>query len=162
MGRSALSCSAAASVYKLPTPNKRRYASRIWRPSVTPIRGIAVESYLIPRSLTVMSSSPSTYKLLTCTRYDPFLLSLNWNNDSDGTPSPFLLLRFHVDRLVDAAERHAWAAAKAAISLDTVKATCQGLVDNAAEFESQPLKVILFPSVVTIINISIITDSVTP
>lgn len=109
-----------------------------------------------------MSSPPSTYKLLSCTRHDPFLLSLNWNNDSDGTPSPFLLLRFHVDRLIDAAERHAWAAAKAAISLDTVKAACQELVDNAPEFASKPLKVILFPSVVTIINIFIITDSVTP
>ncbi|KAF7436434.1 hypothetical protein PC9H_003267 [Pleurotus ostreatus] len=88
-----------------------------------------------------MSSPPSTYKLLSCTRYDPFLRTLNWNNDSDGKPSPFLLLRFHVDRLVDAAERHAWVAAKAAISLDTVKAACQELVDNVPEFASKPLKI---------------------
>ncbi|KAL0068532.1 Aminodeoxychorismate lyase [Marasmius tenuissimus] len=50
------------------------------------------------------------YQLLSSTRYDEFLLSLAWNNNSkdNDTPSPFLQLPYHHDRLLEAAKRHGW------------------------------------------------------
>ncbi|KAG7099760.1 hypothetical protein E1B28_001573 [Marasmius oreades] len=47
------------------------------------------------------------YQLLSSISYDTSLLSLGWNNDHD-TPSPFLQLPYHHDRLLDGAERHGW------------------------------------------------------
>jgi len=38
------------------------------------------------------------YAFLASTRYDPFLLSCDWNDDPDG-PSPYFLLHYQVDRL---------------------------------------------------------------
>lgn len=50
------------------------------------------------------------FQLLTTTRYDPFLKSLQWNNANDGVdPSAFFLLPMHFARLVSAAQRHGWA-----------------------------------------------------
>ncbi|KAK1218075.1 Aminodeoxychorismate lyase [Marasmius sp. AFHP31] len=50
------------------------------------------------------------YQLLSSTRYDESLLSLAWNNDGmdNDTPSPFLQLPYHHDRLLEAAQRHGW------------------------------------------------------
>ncbi|EGO02675.1 hypothetical protein SERLA73DRAFT_47874 [Serpula lacrymans var. lacrymans S7.3] len=48
------------------------------------------------------------FSLLSCTRYDPYLQSLKWNNDNAGNPSPYLLLSYHSDRLADAARIHGW------------------------------------------------------
>lgn len=66
---------------------------------------------------------PTQYELLTSTRFDNFLLSLQWNNDTEG-PSPFLLLPYHLDRLIDAAEQHEWAQSRAALTYDVLKSTC--------------------------------------
>lgn len=48
-----------------------------------------------------------SFRLLTSTRFDPFLATLKWNNDQHG-PSSFLLLRYHFDRLLSAVSQHGW------------------------------------------------------
>ncbi|EFI28684.1 aminodeoxychorismate lyase [Coprinopsis cinerea okayama7 len=48
------------------------------------------------------------YDLLTTTRHDPALTRFAWNNDRDAQPSPFFLLPYHHERLVEAAAKHGW------------------------------------------------------
>lgn len=71
--------------------------------------------------------SRAPYQLMTSTRYDPFLLSLDWNNDRDG-PSPFFLLPLHFDRLQQAAGVHNWLYAKSRINYREFKAACTSAV----------------------------------
>ncbi|KAK2466732.1 hypothetical protein APHAL10511_000990 [Amanita phalloides] len=54
------------------------------------------------------------YQLTTSIRYD--------RNDADA---PFLLLDYHYLRLLDAADRHAWEDAKAALNYDSLKSACE-------------------------------------
>ena len=61
------------------------------------------------------------YKLLTSTRYDPFLATLSWNNDHNG-PCSFFLLPYHFDRLTSAAKTHKWD--HITFSYDYLKSTC--------------------------------------
>lgn len=50
------------------------------------------------------------FQLLSTTRYDLFLKSLQWNNVNDGAdPSAFFLLPMHFARLVSASQIHGWA-----------------------------------------------------
>ncbi|KAF8350505.1 aminotransferase [Amanita rubescens] len=63
-----------------------------------------------------------SYQLTSSIRYDQNLRVDD--NDADG-PVPFLLLKYHYDRLSDAADRHGWKDAKAALSYDYLKATCE-------------------------------------
>jgi hypothetical protein len=80
-----------------------------------------------------------SYKLLSSSRWDPYLLSLKWNCTPDNTqPSPFLLLHFHVDRLIDAAEQHGWPAAKSSVSLDALRDSCTLAVEQAHSEASEP------------------------
>ncbi|KAF9486566.1 hypothetical protein BDN70DRAFT_794142 [Pholiota conissans] len=63
------------------------------------------------------------YQLRSTTRFDPYLQSLNWNNDSHG-PSPFFLLPLHLERLLAAAEKHNWFLAKSTLKYNTLKGKC--------------------------------------
>ncbi|TFK95037.1 hypothetical protein K466DRAFT_579538 [Polyporus arcularius HHB13444] len=55
-----------------------------------------------------MSPAPD-YDLLSTVRRDAQLLRVPWNTDAHaGTPSPYLLLAYHCDRLVEAATIHQW------------------------------------------------------
>ena len=65
----------------------------------------------------------SFYKLLSSTRYDPFLATLSWNNDYDG-PCSFFLLPYHFDCLTSAAKTHKWDHATSTFSYDYLKSTC--------------------------------------
>lgn len=79
-------------------------------------------------SLIIMTPTHQVYELLSSTRFDPFLLTLRWNDDEDG-PSDFLLLRYHFDRLTAAAECHDWDQAKSSLtSYDEFKTLCQNAV----------------------------------
>ncbi|TFL06813.1 aminotransferase [Pterulicium gracile] len=81
------------------------------------------------------------YELLSCTRWDPFLLNMGWNNDrEDGQSSPFLLLHYHLERLVNAADIHEWPTAKAALNLDDLRRRCLSTVDAARADEADPPK----------------------
>jgi branched-subunit amino acid aminotransferase/4-amino-4-deoxychorismate lyase len=71
-----------------------------------------------------MSLSPLDYDLTTVTRYDR---SLQIDNELDG-PIPFLLLRSHHDRLLQAADIHAWDYAKTSLTYDCLKTTCERAV----------------------------------
>lgn len=71
--------------------------------------------------------SLSSYELISATRFDPFLLSLAWNND-EGGPSDFLLLQCHLNRLVHAAELHGWDQAKSSLTYDKLKSVCRTTV----------------------------------
>ena len=64
------------------------------------------------------------YQLLSCTRFDPFLATLSWNNDHDG-PCSFFLLPYHFDRLASAAKAHKWNhAASSILSYGHLKSAC--------------------------------------
>ncbi|RDB29308.1 putative aminodeoxychorismate lyase [Hypsizygus marmoreus] len=84
-----------------------------------------------------MSSSPnSELHLLASTRFDPLLSTLKWNNDHDG-PSQYLLLPYHLDRLVDAAGLHGWEKAKACLNYEALKSTChRAVTDYLAQSEA--------------------------
>ncbi|KAI0639951.1 aminotransferase [Trametes polyzona] len=74
-----------------------------------------------------MSSSPD-FDLISSTRYAPGLRDVAWNTDANaGVPSPFLLLRYHYDRLLDAAKVHAWPIPRD-ISLARLQALCEDAV----------------------------------
>ncbi|KAF7307204.1 hypothetical protein MIND_00514000 [Mycena indigotica] len=65
--------------------------------------------------------------LLTSTRYDHSLLRLRFNNYNDE-PSPFLLLRFHLDRLSQASTQHDWPQAASVLSYEALLTVCQAAV----------------------------------
>ena len=67
----------------------------------------------------------SPYQLTTSIRYDR---NLRVDDDDADGPVPFLLLRYHYERLSDAAARHGWEDAKAALSYDYLKATCEDAI----------------------------------
>lgn len=73
---------------------------------------------------------PPSLSLFTSTKYDPFLRNQGWNNDPDGKPSAFMLLKFHVDRLLDAADKHCWYSAKSSVSYATLLKVCHNAVHS--------------------------------
>ncbi|PBL00405.1 D-aminoacid aminotransferase-like PLP-dependent enzyme [Armillaria gallica] len=79
------------------------------------------------------------YELLLATRYDPLLERLGWNYD-ELRPSPFLLLRYHYDRLVAAVEQHGWKEV-AGLSYTALKTAAQDAVSNAADNSARAYKV---------------------
>lgn len=85
-----------------------------------------------------MSLSPLDYDLTTAIRYDRSLQI----DEPDG-PVPFLLLRYHHDRLVQAADLHAWDYAKTSLTYDCLKATCEKAVQahEAGGEKMDPYKV---------------------
>lgn len=66
-----------------------------------------------------------SYQLTSSIRYDQ---NLRVDDDNADGPVPFLLLKYHYDRLSDAADRHGWKDAKAALSYDYLKATCESAI----------------------------------
>ncbi|KAG6837318.1 hypothetical protein H0H93_011413 [Arthromyces matolae] len=88
-----------------------------------------------------MQATDAEYELLSSTRFDPFLRNLRWNDDNDE-PSPFLLLRYHFDRLLAATQSHNWDAAKSFSTFDDFKTVCHHAVATANRHEdgSQALK----------------------
>ena len=57
-----------------------------------------------------MEISPEIpFSLLSSLRYDHALLSMDWNTRvNGGTPSSFMLLPYHHDRLIAAVREHGW------------------------------------------------------
>lgn len=81
-----------------------------------------------------------SYALLASTRYDPFLLSCAWNNDSDG-PSPYLLLHYQVDRVIASAALNEQALHDG-VTLSNVKELCNKVVrEHDDSFGGRALKV---------------------
>ncbi|KAI8981128.1 aminotransferase [Trametes punicea] len=55
-----------------------------------------------------MSPNPG-FDLISTTRYGPRLRDIDWNTSANAnTPSPYLLLRYHYERLRDALQVHGW------------------------------------------------------
>lgn len=86
------------------------------------------------------------YQLLSSTRYDSCLLNLPWNTLANGgMPSPYLLLKYNFDRLLDAAQKHAWTNAQGWTLID-LKNVCDDAVRDALfklQTSDAPLKVII-------------------
>ncbi|KAF8637364.1 hypothetical protein AX17_002863 [Amanita inopinata Kibby_2008] len=74
-------------------------------------------------------SIDKSYQLSTAIRFDTGLLKIEWNNDAGG-PSPFMLLSYHHDRLLDAAERHGWTQAQSLPTYPSLESVCQKAVDE--------------------------------
>lgn len=78
-------------------------------------------------------------ELLCTTRFERSLETFEWNNAPDGTPSPYLLLTYQLDRLLSSAHHCRWV-----VSLDyaTLKSVCDNAVHkvNGADGKT-PLKV---------------------
>lgn len=81
----------------------------------------------------------ASFALLTCTRWDPFLSNLKWNNDPNNTPSPFLLLHYHLDRLLAAARLHRWETAPNALSYESMRSECLRAVQEHPREDDSPL-----------------------
>lgn len=85
--------------------------------------------------------SPATaFHLLSTTRYDDALLDHDYNTRvNGGKPSPFLLLRYHFDRLVTAAERHEWwSGADGKLSFLDLLRECEVTVRKAQDNHGSP------------------------
>ncbi|KAH8099824.1 aminotransferase class IV-domain-containing protein [Cristinia sonorae] len=82
-------------------------------------------------------SSPS-FRLLTSIRYDPRLLDADWNTRvNDGVPTPVMLLPYHRDRLVHAAQQHGWSLGT--LSAQSLSAACeQAVKDSGADLTRNP------------------------
>ena len=80
--------------------------------------------------------STSQFDLLSTTRCDPQLLELPWNTSVNASsPSPYLLLSYHCDRLRDAAALHHWPVPQG-FSLSALENLCEAaLKDARAEAE---------------------------
>lgn len=74
------------------------------------------------------------YDLFTSFRYDPKLLTLDFNTAVNGTPLPYLLFPYHVARLVDAANVFGWPSAiqraNAPGFAETLRKTCDDAVKS--------------------------------
>ncbi|KIJ66197.1 hypothetical protein HYDPIDRAFT_86271 [Hydnomerulius pinastri MD-312] len=82
-----------------------------------------------------------SFDLLSATRFDPFLETLEWNNDPDGKPSPYLLLSYQLDRLVLGAQRSRWEVSELP-TYAKLKATCDEVVQEANGADKKtPLKI---------------------
>ncbi|GBE77444.1 aminotransferase [Sparassis latifolia] len=72
------------------------------------------------------------FDLLSSIRYDHSLRDLQWNTLANGgIQSPYLLLRYHLDRLLDAAEQHGWQFLRF-ITHDSLKIACDDAVRDAS------------------------------
>ena len=89
-------------------------------------------------------STPS-FHLLSSTRYDRALLDLQWNTDAnEGVKSPYLLLKYHFDRLRDALKQHGWPSASG-FTRFILQSHCDAAVEHALAglaWKEQPLKVL--------------------
>lgn len=73
------------------------------------------------------------YHLLSSTRYDDALLSMDWNTRANaGQPSPYMLLPYHFDRLMAAAKDHGWQIPQQ-VTRTTLLEECERVVSNAHE-----------------------------
>lgn len=84
-----------------------------------------------------------SYQLMTATRYDKRLLTVQWNTQvNDGTPSPYLLLNYHLDRLREAAKRHEWHDCLPSLTLPNLIKVCEQAAHTASTPEYDgPFKV---------------------
>ncbi|KZT72899.1 hypothetical protein DAEQUDRAFT_663483 [Daedalea quercina L-15889] len=82
------------------------------------------------------------FHVLSSTRYDPRLLGLAWNTTANqGGSSPFLLLRYHLDRLNYAAQAHGWTIS---LTYDDLVTTCEHAVRQAlSESSDVDLRILL-------------------
>lgn len=87
-----------------------------------------------------MDNAPDDFELFTSLRYDPKLLDENFNTEVSGVPSPYLLLPYHVDRLVKQASVFEWPSAEQTMSAPDVRETVKRLCDEAVEKESDAHK----------------------
>src|SRR6266404_8221118 len=69
--------------------------------------------------------------LLSTIRYDSSLLRFPWNSAvNGGSPSAFLFLPYHLDRLKAAATLHGWRQALTLLSWNSFQHTCHHAVDS--------------------------------
>ncbi|OCH89567.1 hypothetical protein OBBRIDRAFT_835733 [Obba rivulosa] len=89
-----------------------------------------------------MDLSPH-FVLLSSSRHDAALLRSPWNTAANaGVESPYLLLRYHYDRLLDAARAHGWTDTPNP-SFDDLERICDDAVRQAlavAHTQDMPLK----------------------
>ncbi|KAF8629997.1 hypothetical protein AX15_003168 [Amanita polypyramis BW_CC] len=71
-----------------------------------------------------MSQPDDSYELITSIRYDRNLPTGGWNEEKDDS-LPFLFLKYHYVRLLDAADRHGWDHAKSVPSYSLLRSTCE-------------------------------------
>ena len=80
----------------------------------------------------------SSYSLLTSLRYYDALLQMAWNTRANGgTPSRFMLLPHHFDRLMAAVRDHGWHLPS--LSLRDLQTECEAAVQS--QHGAGPLKV---------------------
>jgi 4-amino-4-deoxychorismate lyase len=99
----------------------------------------------------MLPASTPDFELFTSLRYDPRLLTAPWNYWPVNPPAQvFLLLHYHLDRLVEAARRFEWPAAlktlshnqDKALAVELLRNLCQDCV-NCGDGSQQPLRVSL-------------------
>ncbi len=72
------------------------------------------------------------YSLLSTTRYDDALRNVAWNTRvNGGEPSAYMLLPYHFDRLLAAAEDHGWMASRQHMEYADLVAACNDSVRAA-------------------------------
>ena len=123
-----------------------------------PTAGRVVTCYILPRrpstpalpshvraaQIEPMDLVPD-FHVLSSTRYDPRLRTLAWNTAANnGEPSPFLLLRYHLDRLNNAAHAHGWIVSLAYHDLVAACEEAIGKALSASAGDAVCLKVLVY------------------
>ncbi|KAI0033813.1 aminotransferase [Vararia minispora EC-137] len=78
-----------------------------------------------------MATPDCAFSLITALRYDQALLSAPFNTSVNyGTPTPFLLLPYHADRLRSAAARHGgrWVQVAQSVTVESFERACMNAV----------------------------------
>lgn len=79
------------------------------------------------------STKGPDFELFTSFRYDPVLETALFNTQVTGHASPYLLLPYHADRLVKAANDFGWTKAVAVLQEPGAAEKLRILCDNAVE-----------------------------
>ncbi|KAI0334398.1 hypothetical protein GY45DRAFT_1377975 [Cubamyces sp. BRFM 1775] len=80
-----------------------------------------------------MSSHP-IFDLISTTRYEPHLRDCSWNTAANGgSPSPYMLLRYQYERLLDASKVHRWPVPQE-FSLSRLEDECNTEIANHGSF----------------------------
>lgn len=103
------------------------------------------------------------FHVLSSTRYDPHLLTLAWNTAAnDGQPSPFLLPKYHLDRINQAAQAHGWIVS---LAYHDLVAACEEAVRKALSISAggdASLKVVEHLETSTQLTSLLVENSVRP
>lgn len=106
------------------------------QPSVVGVRVLPLTTGVTTCAATAAMPLNFDFDLVTCFRYDPKLLTAAWNSETNGIETPYLLFKYHFQRLVSTTSHLAalspnWERARTRIADDVGESGLRELCDAA-------------------------------